>query len=88
MHFAVRRLSECMDTGPDSDEAQSAVHALRKHVCDNFFNCTVEAFRALGELYVEDARFTSFFEKYHSGLAQFVKEAIDIYCDKISRDGE
>lgn len=88
MHFAVRRLVESMSKGAESDAAQSAVHALRKHVTENFFNCTVEAFRGLGELYIEDARFTSFFEKYHTGLAQFVKEAIDIYCDKISRDGE
>lgn len=76
-----RNIASNMDKGPNSLEVQKMIGELRQHITDNFYNCTIEIFRGLGDLYVNDQRFTENIDKYGSGLAQFLKNAIHIYCD-------
>ena len=73
---------QCMKKGeaPASAEAQSLVKALQQHITDNYYPCTNEILAGLGQMYVADERFRNNIDTNGSGTAQFVAEAIEIYC--------
>ncbi len=75
-----RQLAHAMNLPPSHTEVQMLVH---KHFgfMQNFFSCPVATYRGIGKLYVEDSRYTAFFERYRQGLAVFVHDAIQVYCD-------
>ncbi|WP_125152319.1 MerR family transcriptional regulator [Clostridium rectalis] len=72
-----------MDREPHNHEVQEAVGAWRKFITDNFYECSIDNFRGLGELYIVDKRFTKNIDKYKKGLAKFLSEAINIYCNNL-----
>ncbi len=74
------KMVSLMHLGPESDEIQEMIGQCRESV-NKFYDCSLEIFRNLGKMYVEDERFTAFYDKYKPGLAQFVHEGIDYYCD-------
>ncbi|CBZ02797.1 MerR family transcriptional regulator [Clostridium botulinum] len=78
-----KKLASLMDKNPDDNEVQESVHQFREHISKNFYDCTPEIFRGLGELYVNDERFTDNIDKYKVGLSKFLREAINVYCDNI-----
>jgi DNA-binding transcriptional MerR regulator len=78
-----QRIAALMDKGPADREVQAAVAEWRQHVTDNFYNCTPEIFRGLGDLYVNDPRFTANIDKVKPGLAAFLREAMHVYCDNL-----
>jgi hypothetical protein len=39
-----------------------------------------EAHLAMGQMYVDDPRFTAYYEKIAPGLAIFLRDALKIYC--------
>ncbi|NFL56502.1 MerR family transcriptional regulator [Clostridium botulinum] len=78
-----KKLANLMDKNPDDEEIQESVHQLRGHISKNFYDCTPEIFRGLGELYVNDERFTANIDKYKIGLSKFLRKAINVYCDNI-----
>ena len=75
-------IAENMDKGPKDIEVQNAVNNFRNHISKYFYECTIEIYRGLGELYVNDERFTKSIDKNREGLAEFLREAINVYCDK------
>ncbi|MGV8980904.1 MerR family transcriptional regulator [Clostridium sp.] len=75
------RIIANMDKGIENQEVQKSVAELRQQITDNFYNCTMEIFRGLGELYVCDERFTANIDKHKVGLAKFLSEAMIYYCD-------
>ncbi len=46
-----------------------------------YYEVSKERYRGLGKLYVEDERFTQYYEKYKEGLARFIQQAIEVFCD-------
>lgn len=78
-----KKIIDNMDKGVADPKVQAAVGELRQQITDNFYNCTPEIFRGLGDLYVADERFTKNIDKYKEGLAAFLKEAMHYYCDNI-----
>lgn len=72
-----------MPKGAADPEVQKAIAELRQHITDNFYNCTPEIFRGLGDLYVNDERFTANIDKTKPGLAKFLREAMHFYCDNL-----
>ena len=64
-----------------NESVQESIGEWRQHITANFYNCTIEIFRGLGDLYVSDERFTANIDKYRPGLANFMKNSIDVYCD-------
>ena len=70
-----------MEKGIDSTEVQGALHEYREYITTNFYNCTIDIFRGLGELYITDTRFTKNIDSIKYGLSEFLKKAIDFYCD-------
>jgi DNA-binding transcriptional MerR regulator len=76
------RAASRMPFGPDDAEAQAAVADWRQFITDHYYDCTLEIYRGLGNLYVDDERFTANINRNQPGLAQFLKEAMHIYCDR------
>ncbi len=77
------RIASKMDRGPEDPQVQEAVAQWRQHITNSFYNCTLEIFRGLGDLYVNDERFTANIDQIKPGLARFLREAINIYCNKL-----
>jgi DNA-binding transcriptional MerR regulator len=78
-----KKLANLMDKSPDNKEVQKSIHQFREHISKNFYDCTPEIFRGLGEIYVTDERFTNNIDKYKTGLSSFLRDAINIYCDNL-----
>jgi MerR family transcriptional regulator, thiopeptide resistance regulator len=60
----------------DGNRAMELAERHRAHIDRWFYECSAEAHRLLGELYVSDARFAEHFEEVAPGLAEFVRDAI------------
>jgi DNA-binding transcriptional MerR regulator len=80
-----KRIAAFIDKDPADPEVQKAIEKNRQHITNYFYNCTPEIFRGLGDLYVNDERFTANIDKYKPGLAKFLREAILIYCDNLKK---
>jgi MerR family transcriptional regulator, multidrug-efflux activator len=80
-----KRVIARMDHGPEDSEVQQAVADWRQLITDNFYDCTIDIFRGLGDLYVDDPRFTKNIDKYQEGLASFLRKAMHYYCDQQAR---
>ena len=78
-----KKIAANMDKGPADPIVQEGVAEYRQHITDSFYNCTLEIFRGLGDLYVQDERFAKNLDKYKEGYSKFLREAIHYYCDNI-----
>lgn len=74
-------LAKLREKDPSDNQVQDLVEQWRNHISANFYNCTIEIFRGLALMYVADERFTKNIDKYGEGLAQFMSDAMNIYCD-------
>ena len=60
--------------------AQSACDLHRQWLCVFNPNYSKEYHMGLGEMYVADERFKAYYEKVFPGCAEFLRDAINIYC--------
>jgi DNA-binding transcriptional MerR regulator len=81
-----RGLVSLMDRDPADPEVQALVDRWFRLINDRFYTCSLEIFRGLGDGYVNDSRFTAFYDKYKPGLAAFLRAAMHVYCDQ--REGQ
>ena len=63
-----------------SEEVQGYVKELQDYITLNFYTCTKEILCGLGQMYVLDERFKNNIDKAGEGTAEFISEAIKIYC--------
>lgn len=83
----MQALAAAMDLPIESPEVQALIK--KSHDSVNFFyDCSYEMFRNLGKMYEDDPRYTQYYEKYRPGLAAFVHEAINYYCDQHQNNQE
>jgi len=84
MNSIFAEFTECKNCGgsTDSETAQSLVKKLQDYITANFYHCTNEILAGLGQMYVCDERFKNNIDKNGEGTAEFVAEAIKIYCKK------
>ena len=75
-------LAMCKNNGAsaDSTEVQELVAKLQAHITDSYYTCTDEILVCLGKMYVADERFKNNIDKYGEGTADFVAEAISVFC--------
>ncbi len=78
-----KRAAALMNKKPSDPKVQETVGDLRKYITKHFYNCTPEIFRGLGDMYVQDERFTKNIDQYKEGLAKFLREAMHRYCDNL-----
>ncbi|WP_318616071.1 MerR family transcriptional regulator [Sporosarcina sp. YIM B06819] len=72
-------LAALRNTSPESDEAQEAIGDWFNMLNTNFGTYSLEAFKGLGEMYVDDERFTKNIDKFGEGLARFMCAAMGVY---------
>ena len=74
----------CKQSGAeaDSNEAQALVAKLQAHITENYYTCTDEILAGLGKMYVADERFKKNIDQYGEETAEFVADAIEVYCRK------
>ena len=84
MNGVFAEFAECKNCGnsSDSETAQRLVKKLQDYITGNFYHCTNEILTGLGQMYVCDERFKKNIDKNGEGTAEFVAEAIKIYCKK------
>lgn len=73
-------LDEAFATGdPAGELAQKAADLHRQWLCYYWDSYTKEAHAGLAQMYVDDERFTAYYDKKQPGTAVFLRDAIHIY---------
>lgn len=69
------------NVSPASAEAQALVKTLQSYITENFYRCTPDILSSLGAMYAAGGEFTENIDSAGGeGTAQFVADAIHIYC--------
>ncbi|MFB5268712.1 MerR family transcriptional regulator [Paenibacillus enshidis] len=84
MNAIYRKLAQLRGGTPDTVEAQKAIGEWYSFIT-RFGNYTPEAFKGLGEMYVEDDRFRHNIDRFGEGLAVFMREAMASYADHLDQ---
>lgn len=64
---------------PDCEEAQNQIKKLQNFITENYYTCTDEIMKNLGQMYIGDERFKNNIDKAGGiGTAEFTAEAIRI----------
>ncbi len=74
------QISNNKKDNPSSAKSQELVSKWRGFLTAYYYDCTIEILGWLGKMYIEDERFTENIDKYGNGTAQFMSNAINIYC--------
>ncbi|MFW2487218.1 MerR family transcriptional regulator [Clostridium chromiireducens] len=64
---------------PSSELAQKAADLHRQWLTYSWSEYSKEAHAGLAQMYVDDERFTAYYDKYQPGLSAFLRDAIFIY---------
>jgi DNA-binding transcriptional MerR regulator len=75
-----RRLADAMTLDPASPEAQKLIAEHHAGI-EFFYECQPAMYRNLGQMYVDDPRFTAYYDKVKPGLAAWVQRGINRWCD-------
>ena len=71
------------DQSPESCEAQSLVAKLQSFITEHYYTCTPEILRSLGQMYIAgDSMTDNINAAGGDGTAEFVRQAIEVYCAK------
>jgi hypothetical protein len=68
---------------PSDPAARDLAEAHRAHITRWFYDCSPEVHRGLGQLYVDDPRFTANIDKFGSGLAAYAREAFAANAERV-----
>ena len=66
----------------DSERAMDLAEEFRQQISRYYYDCTPEIHAGLGRMYVEDERFTGYYERIAPGLAQYVSTAVQANADR------
>lgn len=75
-----KKLAEALENGVETPVAQTMIAEHYKSI-QQFFDCSLEMYRGISELYVTDSRYGKYYESIQPGLAEKVRDAIVYYCD-------
>nr|WP_256522585.1 TipAS antibiotic-recognition domain-containing protein [Halobacillus sp. A5] len=76
-----QHLIDLMDRSSADPEVQKWIAAKQQHITDHFYNCSIDIFRGLADMYIHDPRFTKNIDKKKNGFAKFLHDAMHEYCD-------
>lgn len=78
-----RELGALKELPIESKEVQEKIGLLQEFITINYYNCTNEILKGLGQMYINDERFKKNIDQAGgSGTAEFVNNAILVYCSK------
>ena len=75
-----RNLATLRHFSPDSKEAQAAIEEWYVFL-NKLGDYSLDAFKGLGQMYVDDVRFTKNIDQFGEGLAKFMCDAMMVYAD-------
>ncbi|WP_312117478.1 MerR family transcriptional regulator [Brevibacillus reuszeri] len=79
----LQTLAQAFTTGdPGSELAQKAADMHRQWLSFYWDHYSKEAHAGIAQMYVDDPRFTAYYEKEQPGLAAFLRDAVVIYASK------
>lgn len=82
MNAIYRKLATLRHGSPESDEAQAAIKEWYDFLNNmDMGDYSLDDFKRLGQMYVDDERFTKNIDKFGDGLARFMRDAMAIYAD-------
>ncbi|MBL7977751.1 MAG: MerR family transcriptional regulator [Bacteroidetes Order II. Incertae sedis bacterium] len=73
-------LADAMATYDAQDEYVQKLVKRHFEMIGNFYTVTPKMYQGLASLYVDDPRFTAYYEKYRAGLAAYLSRAMQVYC--------
>lgn len=76
-----RMVSENPQASPNDADVQAAVGDYYHYLNQYFYRCDVEFLRNLADMWVEDPRFAVNYERIREGGAEFVRQAVHLFCD-------
>ncbi|MBA9025957.1 DNA-binding transcriptional MerR regulator [Peribacillus huizhouensis] len=80
MNEIYRNLAGFRQESPASPDAQAAIKEWYD-LLNKMGNYSLEAFKGLGQMYVDDERFTKNIDQFGEGLAAFMRDAMAVYAD-------
>ncbi len=80
--ITLRMVPENPEVRSDDPDVQKAVGDYYAYLNQYFYTCEVEFLRTLSDMWVQDPRFAVNYERIREGGAAFVREAVNIYCDR------
>lgn len=75
-----KKLAALRQDFPDSNESQAAIKEWFD-LLNKMGSYSLDAFKGLGQLYVDDERFMKNIDKFGEGLAKFLRDAMAVYAD-------
>jgi DNA-binding transcriptional MerR regulator len=76
------KLVSLLNQSPESQKVQSTIQEWYDFLNKNFSNYSLDAFYGLGQLYINDERFTKNIDQYGEGLAKLMSEAMEVFTNK------
>lgn len=80
--ITLRMVSVEPQAKPDDPDVQAAVGEYFQYLNQYFYRCEVEFLRGLADMWVQDPRFAVNYERIREGGADFVRQAVHLYCDR------
>jgi DNA-binding transcriptional MerR regulator len=79
-------LGDLMGQGknPSDEEVQHQIERWYNHINGTYYSCPIEMFRGLADMYIDDPRFTATYDKIRPGLAALKRDAMHVFCDRMS----
>lgn len=75
-------LAKLMDRDPADPQVQEQIARHHRWI-ENFYPCSAQVYRGLGEMYATNDEFRAFYDKYVEGLADFMQMAMVFYADNV-----
>lgn len=75
-----RNLAAVRTLAPDSEVAQREIKKWYQFI-NKIHNYSLEAFKELGQIYVDDERFTKNIDQFGEGLSVFMRDAMAFYAE-------
>ena len=79
-------MGQLRELEPTDPSIQEKIAGLQKYITENYYHCTIEILSGLGQIYVCDERMKNNIDAAGGeGTAQFVSQAISVYCSKTQK---
>jgi hypothetical protein len=75
-----KALAAAMELQPSDKKVQELI-AAHYEMMGKHFDVTPKIYQCMGDMYVNDERFTAYYDKYRKGLALFLCDAIHAFCE-------
>ncbi|MGM8365515.1 MerR family transcriptional regulator [Virgibacillus sp. W0181] len=78
-----QKLADLRETSPSANKVQNVIKEWYDFLNSNTgHHYSLDAFKGLGEMYVDDERFTKNIDQFGNGLARFMRDAMGVYAEK------